>query len=189
MPATALKTHPCNSKKYNQPSLELADIFRQYGPAYRADHNMSSRQNKVFKAIVNCRKGGFGFHVDICNTCGHKEILNNSCRDRHCPKCSGMKRKQWAKSRLADILPVPYYHVVFTLPHTFNILVMWNARLMYELLMALSAQTLLQLAADPKYLGAKIGFYGVLHTWGQKLWPHPHVHFIVPGGGLSENNT
>ncbi|MCP4683115.1 MAG: IS91 family transposase [Desulfobacterales bacterium] len=159
-----------------------------YGSEYRARYNTPSRKRQAFNAILNCRKGGFGFHVDVCDTCGHQEILNNSCRDRHCPKCSGMKRRQWVKSRLADILPIPYYHVVFTLPHTFNPLVMWNARLIYELLMGLAAETLQQLAGDSKYLGAKIGFYGVLHTWGQRLWLHPHVHFIVTGGGLSESN-
>ncbi len=188
MPAFAYKNHTYATKKYPPPSLEVSDILNQYGQEFKARQNLTQRQHKAFSAILNCRKGGFGYHVDVCDTCGHQEILNNSCRDRHCPKCSVSKRKQWVQSRLEDILPITYYHVVFTLPHVFNPLVRWNAGLFYELLMSLSAETLQQLAGDPKYLGAKIGFYGVLHTWGQKLWLHPHVHFIVTGGGLTENN-
>lgn len=188
MSAPAYKNSTCATKKYPPPALELADIFSQYGQQYKSGQRLTKRQHKAFSAILNCRKGGFGYHIDICDTCGHQEILNNSCRDRHCPKCSVSKRKQWVQSKLADVLPITYYHVVFTLPHVFNPLVRWNARLIYELLMGLAAETLQQLAGDPEYLGAKIGFYGVLHTWGQKLWLHPHVHFIATGGGLTENN-
>ncbi len=177
---------PNNYKKnpFNSSAPELADIFKTYGDDFAAVNTLTSKQKRVMKAIRHCRDGKFGYHVDVCDNCGHKETANNSCRDRHCPKCSGISRKRWVNSRLKDILPIPYYHVVFTLPHNLFPLSLFNAVTIYDLLFSCAAATLKQFANDPEHLGAKIGFYGILHTWGGKLWQHLHIHFIVTGGGL-----
>jgi hypothetical protein len=163
----------------------VADVFRLYGHEYRCSHGMTQKQHSVMSAIENCRTSTYGYHIDQCNACGHVEYEFNSCRDRHCPKCQAVSRKKWVESRLEDILPVAYYHVVFTLPHLLHPLISYNRALIYDLLFSRAAQTLLTFGRDPKWLGGEIGFYGVLHTWGQKLWKHPHIHFIVPGGALT----
>jgi hypothetical protein len=139
----------------------------------------------VLDAIVRCRTAALGGHLDKCVSCGHQAISFNSCRNRHCPKCQGNARAKWLAARSAELLPVPYFHVVFTLPHELSALVLQNKRLLYDLLYRTSAAAMLELARDPKHLGADIGFIGVLHTWGQNLEHHPHVHYIVPAGGLA----
>jgi hypothetical protein len=139
----------------------------------------------VLDAIVRCRTAALGGHLDKCVRCGHQAISFNSCRNRHCPKCQGNARAKWLAARSAELLPVPYFHLVFTLPHELSAIVLQNKRLLYDLLYRTSAATMLELARDPKHLGADIGFLGVLHTWGQNLEHHPHVHYIVPAGGLA----
>ena len=169
-------------------SNEVADIFRLYGQDYRRHHGMTGKQHAVMRAIENCRTAAYGYHIDQCNACGHMEQAFNSCRDRHGPKCQAISRKKWVAARMEAVLPVPYYHVVFTLPHRLHPLTGYNQALIYDLLFTCASQTLLSFGRDPKWLGGKLGFYGVLHTWGQKLWRHPHVHFIVAGGALSRDN-
>ena len=169
----------------SRPAFEVADIFRQYGKAYRTGHKLTRKQHQVMWAIEHCRTDWMGYHVDQCNHCGYTEQAFNSCRDRHCPKCQGVARHQWINSRLEQILPVSYYHSVFTLPHDLIPLAAYNRRLIFNLLFDSSAQTLLTFGRDPQRLGGEIGFYGILHTWGQTLWPHPHIHYIVPGGALT----
>jgi hypothetical protein len=139
----------------------------------------------VLDAILRCRTAALGGHLDKCVSCGHQAISYNSCRDRNCPKCQGNARAKWLAARSAELLPVPYFHVVFTLPHDLSAIALQNKRLLYDLLYRTSAATMLELARDPKHLGADIGFLGVLHTWGQNLEHHPHVHYIVPAGGLA----
>ncbi len=172
---------------YRPSKFEVADIFRKYGKQYRDTHNLPVKHLKVMNSIEHCRDGEFGYRVDICDCCGHTAAINNSCRDRHCPKCTGISRRKWVDARLADILPIPYYHAVFTLPHQFFPLSLYNMAVICELLFKCSADTLEQFAKDEKWLGAKIGFYGILHTWGGKMWQHLHVHYIVTGGGLSDD--
>ncbi len=138
------------------------------------------------EAIENCRTSHYGTHLDQCDKCGFQSSEYNSCRDRHCPKCQGTTRRKWVEARLNDILPVPYYHVVFTLPHLLNDLTSYNKEFIYNLLFSSSSETLLTFGRDPKWLGGEIGFYGILHTWGQTIWQHPHTHFIVPGGALTK---
>ena len=168
-----------------RPLLEVADIFRQYGAAFRATHSLSPEQRRVMRAIEQCRTNALGGHVDRCDACGFQRVSYNSCRNRHCPKCQSLAKAQWLEARLADLLPVPYFHVVFTLPEELAHLALQNKRVIYNLLFQSAAQTLLTLAADPKQLGAQIGFLAVLHTWSQQLRHHPHLHCVVPGGGLS----
>lgn len=168
--------------------LEVADIFRLYGSDYRTGQKLSLKQRQVMFDIEHCRTSYFGYHVDVCDHCGAIDSGCNSCRNRHCPKCQGVARRIWVNARLKDLLPVSYYHVVFTLPHLINPLVGWNREFIYTLLFDCAAQTLLQFGRDPKWLGALIGFYGILHTWGGKMWQHLHTHFIVPGGGLTEDD-
>jgi hypothetical protein len=139
----------------------------------------------VLDAIVRCRTAALGGHLDKCTRCGHLTASYNSCRNRHCPKCQGNARAKWLAARSAELLPVPYFHVVFTLPHEFSALILQNKRLLYDLLYRTSSATMLELAREPKHLGADIGFLGVLHSWGQNLEHHPHVHYIVPAGGLA----
>ncbi len=168
-------------------ALEVADIFRLHGPAWRraqAGH-LSLGQLKVMSAIEHCRTAALGGHVECCQACGYSRISYNSCRNRHCPKCQGAVAKQWLAARQADLLPVAYYHVVFTLPVPIRQIAYHNKALVYGLLFTAAAETLLTLAADPKHLGARIGLTLVLHTWGSALTHHPHVHGIVPGGGIS----
>jgi hypothetical protein len=171
----------------SRPTLEVADIVRRTGNSFweQQQSHLAWPHRKVLDAIVRCRTAALGGHRDQCVRCGHQAISFNSCRNRHCPKCQGNARAKWLAARSAELLPVPYFHVVFTLPHELSALVLQNKRLLYDLLYRISAATMLELARDPKHLGADIGFLGVLHTWGQNLEHHPHVHYIVPAGGLA----
>jgi hypothetical protein len=168
-----------------RPALEVADILRAHGAAYCAGHRVSTEQTAVMRHLVACRTAALGGHVDACDQCGFQRVSYNSCRDRHCPKCQAAKRAQWVEQRLMRLLPVPYFHVVFTLPEQLKPLTLRNRRRVYELLFRCASATLLQLAADPKRLGAQIGLTAVLHTWGQNLLFHPHLHCVVTGGGLT----
>jgi len=165
----------------------VADIFRHRGPAWRASHagHVSLGQLKVMSAIERCRTAALGGHVERCEACAHLRISYNSCRDRHCPKCQAVAAKQWLADRQAELLPVPYFHVVFTLPRPIADIAYQNKAVVYDLLLKTAAETLITIAADPKHLGARIGLTAVLHTWGSTLTHHPHAHIIVPGGGFS----
>src|SRR6478735_2638585 len=171
--------------------LEVADIFRSHGPAWRQANagHVSLDQFKVMSAIERCRTAALGGHVARCEDCAHTLIAYNSCRNRHCPKCQGAAAKQWLAEREAELLPVPYFHVVYTLPAQIADIAYQNKTVIYDLLFKASAETTLTIAADPKHLGARIGFISVLHTWGSALTHHPHVHMVVPGGGLSPNGS
>ncbi len=175
----------------SRPRLEVADIFRAHGPAYRHDHDghLNLPQLKVMSAIENCRTAALGGHVAACTKCDHQHIAYNSCRNRHCPKCQGAAAQDWMKARMEDLLPVEYFHVVFTLPAPIADIAYHNKAAVYGLLFKASARTLLTIAADPKHLGARIGMTSVLHTWGSAMTHHPHVHVIVPGGGMSPDGT
>jgi hypothetical protein len=168
-------------------SLEVADIFRSAGPAYRSAHagHLSLAQLKVMSAIEHCRTAALGGHVEACEDCGHWRIAYNSCRNRHCPKCQGAAARTWLAEREADLLPVGYFHVVFTLPAEIADVAFHNKALVYDLLFRAASETMLTIAADPKHLGARIGITAVLHTWGSAMTHHPHVHMIVPGGGIA----
>ena len=168
-------------------ALEVADIFRAYGPAWRRANtgHVSLGQLKAMSAIERCRTAALGGHVVRCEKCEHTLIAYNSCRNRHCPKCQGAAAKEWLADREAELLPVPYYHVVFTLPAPIADIAYQNKAEIYAILFKAAAETLLTIAADRKHLGARIGLTAVLHTWGSALTHHPHLHCIVPGGGLS----
>ena len=168
-------------------SLEVADIFRAAGPGYRAAHagHLSLVQLKVMTAIENCRTAALGGHVEACEDCGHWRIAYNSCRNRHCPKCQGAAARSWLADREADLLPVGYFHVVFTLPAEVADIAWQNKAVVYDLLFRAAAETMITIAADPRHLGARIGITAVLHTWGSAMTHHPHVHMIVPGGGIA----
>lgn len=170
-----------------QPALEVADIFRVHGPAWRAAQrgHLSLGQLKVMSAIEQCRSAALGGHVLRCEGCGTDQVAYNSCRNRHCPKCQSSAAKRWLDARQADLLPVEYYHVVFTLPAPISAIAYQNKAVVYGLLFDIAAEVLLTIAADPKHLGARIGATLVLHTWGSALTHHPHVHAVVPGGGLA----
>src|SRR5438132_547626 len=186
-PATRLRLKALVSR----PALEVADIFRDRGPAWRqagAGH-VSLDQMKVMSAIESCRTAALGGHVARCEDCAFTTIAYNSCRNRHCPKCQGAAAKEWLAAREADLLPVPYYHLVFTLPAPIADIAYQNKAVVYDLLFKVSAETMLTIAADPKHLGARIGITSVLHTWGSALTHHPHVHMILPGGGISIDGT
>ena len=172
-------------------SLEVADIFRTAGPAYRAAHagHLSLTQLKVMTAIENCRTAALGGHVEACEDCGHWRIAYNSCRNRHCPKCQGAAARTWLAEREADLLPVGYFHVVFTLPAEIASVAFQNKAVVYDLLFKAASETMLTIAADPRHLGARIGITAVLHTWGSALTHHPHVHMVVPGGGIALDGT
>ena len=175
----------------SRPTLEVADIVRAVGNRFweKYGSHLAWPHRKVLDAIVRCRTAALGGHRDQCLSCGHQAISYNSCRDRNCPKCQGNARARWLAARSAELLPVPYFHIVFTLPHELSALILQNKRLLYDLLFRTSAASLLELARDPKRLGADIGFLGVLHTWGQNLQHHPHVHYIVPAGGLAPDGS
>jgi hypothetical protein len=175
----------------SRPTLEVADIIRASGSSFSERHSshLALQHRKVMDAIVRCRTAALGGHRDQCLRCGHQAISYNSCRNRHCPKCQGNARAKWLAARSAELLPVPYFHVVFTLPHELSALVLQNKRLLYDLLFRTSAATLIEVARNPKHLGADIGLLSVLHTWGQNLQHHPHVHCVVPAGGLSLNGS
>jgi Transposase zinc-binding domain/Putative transposase len=168
-------------------SLEAADIFRAAGAAYRAAYagHLSLHQLKVMSAIETCRTAALGGHVEACKDCGHQRIAYNSCRNRHCPKCQAAAARTWLTEREADLLPVGYFHVVFTLPAEIAEIAFQNKAIVYDLLFRTAAQTMMTIAADQKHLGARIGITAVLHTWGSAMTHHPHVHMIVPGGGIS----
>ncbi|MBV1688169.1 IS91 family transposase [Novosphingobium sp. G106] len=168
-------------------SLEVADIFCAAGPAYRVAHagHLSLYQLKVMTAVENCRTAALGGHVEACEDCGHWRIAYNSCRNRHCPKCQGAAARTWLAEREADLLPVGYFHVVFTLPAEIAAIAWQNKAVVYDLLFKAASETMLTIAADPKHLGARIGITAVLHTWGSAMTHHPHVHMIVPGGGIA----
>jgi hypothetical protein len=170
-----------------RPALEVADIFRSHGAAWRRANagHVSLGQLKVMSAIESCRTAALGGHVARCEKCAHTIIAYNSCRNRHCPKCQGAAAREWLTEREAELLPVPYYHVVFTLPAAIADIAYQNKAVIYDLLFKASSQTMLTIAADPKHLGARIGILSVLHTWGSAMMHHPHVHMIVPGGGIS----
>ena len=170
-----------------RPDLEVADIFRAHGPAWRLQQagHLSLGQLKVMSAIEQCRSVALGGHVLHCQSCNHTQIAYNSCRNRHCPKCQGSAARRWLQARQADLLPVEYYHVVFTLPAPIGEIAWYNKSVIYHLLFQAAAETLFTIAADPKHLGARIGATLVLHTWGSSMTHHPHVHGIVPGGGVS----
>jgi hypothetical protein len=169
--------------------LEVADIFRQVGPAYRAEHAtaLSRGQRRVMSAIEQCRTTALGGHVEQCDSCGHQRIAFNSCRNRHCPKCQSLVRAQWLEDRQAELLPVEYFHVVFTVPQEIAAIAYQNKTVVYDILFHATSQTLHTIAADPKHLGAEIGCIAILHTWGQNLLHHPHLHCVVPGGGIAPN--
>jgi ssDNA-binding Zn-finger/Zn-ribbon topoisomerase 1 len=171
----------------SRPALEVADIFRGHGPAWRKANagHVSLGQLKVMSAIESCRTAALGGHVARCEKCSHTLIAYNSCRNRHCPKCQGAAAREWLAEREDELLPVPYFHVVFTLPAAIADIAYQNKAVIYDLLFKASAETLIAIAADPKHLGARVGVLSVLHTWGSALTHHPHVHMIVPGGGFS----
>lgn len=173
----------------SRPSLEVADIFRQHGKQFLDEYECSPQQRRVLRAVQNCRTAALGGHVRRCDRCGHQAISYNSCRNRHCPKCQGPARARWLEARAGELLPVPYFHVVFTLPATLAPLALQNPAVVYDLLFQAVSATLLEVAANPKRLGAQIGFLAVLHTWGQNLMHHPHLHCVVPSGGLSADGT
>lgn len=174
-----------------RPPFEVADLIRAAGDAFveRNRHWLSWRHIKVLRAIVRCRTAALGGHIDQCTRCGHRAISYNSCRDRHCPKCQTAARDRWIAAREKELLPTPYVHVVFTLPPQLAPLALQNKKLLYGLLLRASAETLLEVARDPRHLGAEIGFFSVLHTWSQRLSLHPHVHCVIPAGGLSLDHT
>ena len=171
--------------------LELADVVREGLCDFLAQYgsSLSREQRQVLRAVRRCRTAELGGHVQRCDDCGHQRIQYNSCRNRHCPKCQAMARAVWLEKRESELLPIPYFHVVFTLPHELGPLALQNKRVVYGLLFRAAAQTLLEIAADPKHLGARVGCLMVLHTWGQNLMHHPHVHAVVTGGGLSPDGT
>jgi hypothetical protein len=174
--------------------LEVADVFRTYEKEFftRWGHVLGSHQRKAFEAIRDCRTAALGGHVEYveqCDTCGHRVISYNSCRNRHCPKCQARARAEWLVEREGELLPVPYFHVVFTLPRQIGGLALQNAPEIYRILFRAASETLLTIAADPRRLGAAIGFLAVLHTWGQNLHLHPHLHCVVPGGGISADGV
>jgi Transposase zinc-binding domain/Putative transposase len=168
-------------------ALEVADIFRAEGARYRAAQarHLSLPQLKVMSAIETCRTAALGGHVAACEDCGHQRVAFNSCRNRHCPKCQGAAARIWLDEREADLLPVGYFHVVFTLPAEVADIAFQNKAIVYDLLFRTASETMMTIAADPKHLGARIGITAVLHTWGSTMTHHPHVHMIVPGGGIS----
>jgi hypothetical protein len=168
-----------------QPTLELADIFRQHGPAYRQTHSLPLHQHRLMQAIETCRTAVLGGSVEWCDHCQYTHIRYRSCRNRHCPKCQGAAREKWLEQRQGELLPIEYFHVVFTLPEAIAAIAFYNKEAVYDILFRATAETLLTIAGDPARLGVELGFFAVLHTWGQNLHFHPHLHCVVPGGGLS----
>lgn len=173
----------------SRPILEIADIIRIHGTEFREGRSLTTKQKRVFSALLYCRTERLGYHLDQCPECNHREISFNSCRDRHCPKCQGIAQRQWVESRNDQILPVPYYHVVFTLPSGLFPFSLYNKEPIYNLLFDSAADTFKKFGEDPQWLGGKLGFFGILHTWGQTMWHHPHVHFIVAGGARDKKGN
>ena len=174
-----------------RPKLEMADVFRRYGAVYRQEHAalLSLAQRRVMTDIEVCRTAVLGGHAEECEACGHRRIFYNSCRNRHCPKCQSLARAEWLRDRLAELLDTQYFHVVFTIPEELAVIAYQNKRVVYGILFRAMAETLRTIAADPKHLGAEVGFFAVLHTWGQTLVHHPHLHCVIAGGGLSPDGT
>ena len=175
----------------SRPAVEVADILHAQGDRFVEKNRswLSFQQMSVLRAIARCRTAALGGHIDSCSRCGHQAISYNSCRNRHCPKCQAQARQRWLAARDRELLGVPYFHVVFTLPHELNRLCGQNPTILYNLLFQASAATMQEVAADPKHMGAEIGFLSILHTWGQNLLLHPHVHCAIPAGGLSFDQT
>jgi hypothetical protein len=175
----------------SRPTVEVADILHAQGDRFLEQNRLwlGIQRLSVLRAITRCRTAALGGHIDNCPRCGHQAISYNSCRNRHCPKCQAQARQRWLAAREKEVLGVPYFHVVFTIPHELNPLCQYNPAVLYGLLFQASAATLLEVAGDPKHLGAKIGFLSILHTWGQNLLLHPHVHCAIPAGGLSPDHT
>jgi hypothetical protein len=175
----------------DRPKLEVADIFRRYGEAYREKHgaSMSTAQRRVMTAIEVCRTAALGRQIEQCDQCGHQRLCYRSCRNRYCPKCQSLARADWIQRRQAELLDCEYFHVVFTVPEEIAAIAYQNKEVVYSILFRATAETLRTIAADPKHLGAEIGFFAVLHTWGSNLLHHPHLHCVVPGGGLSRDGT
>jgi len=167
--------------------LEVADVFRRFGPAFRDQHDgsLSAVRRRAMIAIESCRTAALGGHLEWCGDCDHQRVSYNSCRNRNCPKCQGLARAQWLEDRQAELLDVPYYHVVFTVPAQVEVIAFQNQTVIYDILFRAASETMRIIAADPKHLGAEIGFLAVLHTWGQNLMHHPHLHCLVPGGGIA----
>ena len=174
-----------------RPPLEIADIFHRHGAAWRAEHagHVSLAQLKVMSAIETCRTAALGGHIEGCEGCGHRRIAYNSCANRHCPKCQGAAARKWLAKREADLLPVGYFHVVFTVPSEIASIAFYNKAVVYDLLFQAASETMLTIAADPRHLGARIGITAVLHSWGSAMTFHPHIHMVVPGGGISLDGT
>ena len=170
---------------------EVAEVFRRFGDAYRQQHgaSLSTAQRRVMTAIVQCRTAALGGHVEQCDACGHQRVWYNSCRNRHCPKCQSLARAQWLEDRRCELLTTRYFHVVFTLPEEIAEIACQNKAVVYSILFRAAAQTLQTIGADPKHLGAELGFFAVLHTWGQVLLHHPHLHCVVAGGGPSADGS
>lgn len=174
----------------NRPTVEVADIFRAQGDNFIDRHSLGIQQLKVIRAITRCRTAALGGHVDVCPKCGGDPVISyNSCRNRHCNKCQSQARERWMEARRQELLETRYFHVVFTLPHELHTLVLQNQAELYNLLFRAVAETLRDVARNPKHLGAEIGFFGILHTWGQNLLFHPHIHCVMPGGGISPDRT
>jgi len=173
----------------SRPAFEVADIFRRYGPGYRQRHRLPRVQLRVMRAIETCRTAALGGHLERCDHCTNERNSYNSCRNRHCPKCLNTARARWVDQRKGELLPIEYFHLVFTIPAQLNDLALHNPRVVYQALLDASARTLQTIAADPKHLGARIGFFSILHTWGQNLLHHPHVHCVATGGGISLDGT
>jgi hypothetical protein len=175
----------------NRPPLEVADIVRSAGQSFlqRSQHWIHWQHQKVLLAITRCRTAALGGHRDRCSGCGHTAVSYNSCRNRHCPKCQGNARQHWLEARERELLPTPYVHIVFTLPREVASLALQNKRLLYNLLFHASAETLLEIARDPRHLGAEVGFFSVLHTWNQRLQHHPHIHCVLAAGGLAPDRS
>lgn len=173
----------------SRPSFEVADILNRHGAAYRAQHALPAYQLRMMRAIQLCRTSALGGHLEQCGHCDHQRISYNSCRNRHCPKCQNLAREQWIEQRKGELLPIDYYHVVFTIPEQLNPLALQNKAVFYKLLFDTTAATLQTIALDPKHLGAEIGFFSILHTWGQSLTHHPHIHCVVTGGGLRPDHS
>ena len=171
-------------------ALTVAEIFRRYGDIFRAEVGaaLSTAQRRVMMAIEQCRTAALGSHVEQCDHCGHRRVWYNSCRNRHCPTCQSLARAAWLEQRRADLLPTEYFHVVFTVPPAVAEIAAQNKAAVYGLLFRAVAETLRTIAADPRHLGAEIGFFAVLHTWGQTLVHHPHLHCVIPGGGLANDS-
>ena len=174
----------------NRPTIEVADIFRAQANNFIDRYSLDVHTLKVIRAIMRCRTAALGGHVDVCPRCGGDPVISyNSCRDRHCNKCQSQARQRWIDARKQELLPTRYFHVVFTLPHELHTLVLQNQAELYDLLFRTVAETLREVGRNPKHLGAEIGFFGILHTWGQNLLFHPHIHCVIPGGGVSPDKT